>query len=47
MLLSKCVVCNSKKLKFTKEQEAGGLLANLLGARILILSDVFLVDALF
>ena len=47
MLLSKCAVYNSKKLKFTKEQEAGGLLANLLGARILILSDVSLVDALF
>ena len=25
MLLSKCAVCNSKKSKFVKEQEASGL----------------------
>ena len=25
MLLSKCTVCNSKKLKFIKEQEGSGL----------------------
>ena len=29
MLLSKCLVCNSKKSKFLKEQEARGLLSNL------------------
>ena len=29
MLLSKCSVCNSKKLKFLKEQEARGLLSSL------------------
>ena len=29
MLLSKCTVCNSKKLKFIKEQEARRLLHNL------------------
>ena len=29
MLLSKCAVCNSRKLRFTKEQEASGLLRNL------------------
>ena len=29
MLLSKCAVCNSKKLKFLKEQEAKGLLSGL------------------
>ena len=29
MLSSKCAVCNSKKLKFIKEQEATGLLSNL------------------
>ena len=29
MLLSKCVVCYSKKSRFIKEQEAGGLLDNL------------------
>ena len=28
MLLSKCAVCSSKKLKFMKEQEAEGLLSN-------------------
>ena len=29
MLLSKCAVCNSKKPKFIKEQEASGLLSSL------------------
>ena len=29
MLLSKCVVCGSKKSKFIKEQEAKGLLSSL------------------
>ena len=29
MLLSKCVVCNSKKSKFIKEQEASELLGSL------------------
>ena len=29
MLLPKCSVCNSKKLKFLKEQGAGGLLSSL------------------
>ena len=29
MLLSKCAVCNSKKSKFIKEQEASGLLSSL------------------
>ena len=29
MLLSKCSVCNSKKSKFVKEQEARGLLSSL------------------
>ena len=29
MLLSKCVVCNSKKSKFIKDQEASGLLSSL------------------
>ena len=33
MLLSKCAVCNSKKSKFSKEQEARGLLS-ILGIRI-------------
>ena len=29
MLLSKCAICNSKKLKFIKEQEPKGLLTML------------------
>ena len=29
MLLSKCVVCDSKKSKFIKQQEATGLLSSL------------------
>ena len=29
MLLSKCLVCNSKKSKFLKEQEARGLSSSL------------------
>ena len=29
ILLSKCVVCNSKKSKFIKDQEASGLLSSL------------------
>ena len=28
MLLSKCAVCDSKKSKSTKQQEAGGLLSS-------------------
>ena len=29
MILSKCTICNSKKFKFIKQQEAKGLLSNL------------------
>ena len=29
MFLSKCAMCDSKKLKFIKEQEASGLLSTL------------------
>ena len=44
MTLSKCAICDSKKSKFIKKQEAKGLLSNL-GIRtplskILILGDV-------
>ena len=35
MLLSKCAVCDSNKLKFIKEQEARGLLSSL-GIRTLL-----------
>ena len=47
MLLLKCAVCNRKKLKFIKEQEAKGLLGNLLGAKIPISGDIPLVNTLF
>ena len=29
MILSKCAICNNKKSRFIKEQEARGLLSNL------------------
>ena len=29
MILSKCTICSSKKSKFSKEQQAKGLLSNL------------------
>ena len=40
MLLSTCAVCDSKKLKFLKEQEAKGLLSNLMGVKLPFLSDL-------
>ena len=45
MFLSKCSVCNSKKLKFLKEQEARGLLSNLTRVKIPVLSDMPLLNA--
>ena len=39
MLLSKCAVCVSKKLKFIKEQEARGLLSKWTEIKVAILSD--------
>ena len=53
MLLSKCAVCNSKNSqskpnqKLITEQEARGLLGNLLGAKIPIFGDIPLVNTLF
>ena len=47
MLLSKCAACNSKKLKFVKEQEAKGLLSKLTGIKVPILSDLPMVNILF
>ena len=46
MILSKCTICDSKKLRFIKNQEAKGLLSNL-GFRtplskVPILSDIVL-----
>ena len=40
-------MCDSKKAKFLKEQEAKGLLGNLLGAKIPILGAILLVNILF
>ena len=45
MMLSKCSVCNNKKSKFIKEQEARGLLSNL-GIRT-SLSQIPLLNVLF
>ena len=46
MVLSKCVICDSKKLRFAKNQEAKGLLSNL--SVIMPLSKVpILGDILF
>ena len=47
MLLSKCVVCNSKKSKFLKEQEAGGILSSLTGIKLPGLSNLPLLNAIF
>ena len=47
ILLSTFAVCNSKKLKFLKEQEARGLLSNLRGIKVPILSDIPVVNTLF
>ena len=47
LLLAKCALCNRKKPKFTKEQEAKGLLGNLLGAKMPILGDIPLINTLF
>ena len=35
MLLSKYVVCNNKKSKFIKKQQARGILSNLIGIKYL------------
>ena len=45
MLLSKCAICNNKKSRFIKEQEARGLLSNL-GIRT-PLSKIPLLNVLF
>ena len=46
MILSKCVICDSKKSKFIKEQEAKGLLSNL-GIRTSLSKIPLLGDLLF
>ena len=45
MMLSKCAICNNKKSRFIKEQEASGLLSNL-GIRT-PLSKIPLLNVLF
>ena len=47
MLLSKCALCNCKKSKLIKEQETKGLLSNLAGVNIPILSDLPIENNLF
>ena len=46
MLLSNCVICNSKKSRFTKNQEAKGLLSNL-GIRTRLSKVPIFSDILF
>ena len=43
----KSTVCVSKNSKFIREQQAKGLLGNLLGTKITILDDIPLVNTLF
>ena len=46
MVLSKCAICNSKKSRFIKNQEAKGLLSNL-GIRIPLIRVSIFGDILF
>ena len=46
MLLSNCAICNSKKSRFIKNEEAKGLLSNL-GIRIPLIKVPILGDILF
>ena len=46
MILSKCAICDSKKSKFIKEQQAKGLLSNL-GIRTPLNKIPILGDILF
>ena len=46
MILSKCAICGSKKLKFIKKQEAKGSLSNL-GIRTPLSKITLLGDVLF
>ena len=45
--LSKCTVHDSKKPKFVKQQEAGGLLSKLIGIKVPNVSDLLVADILF
>ena len=46
MILSKCAICDAKKSRFIKEQEAKGLLSNL-GIRTALNKIPLLGDILF
>ena len=46
MVLSKCAICDSKKSRFIKNQEAKGLLSNL-GVKTLLSKVPILGDILF
>ena len=46
MMLSKCIICGSKKSKFIKKQEVKGLLSNL-GIRTLLNKIPILGEVLF
>ena len=43
----KMCMYKSKRSKFLKEQEASGLLSNLLGIKVEILSGIHIVNTLF
>ena len=49
MILSKCAICGSKKLKFVKNEESKGLLSNLCVktpfSEVPILGDFFFLSA--
>ena len=47
MLLSKCAVCDTKILKFIKDQEARGLLCKLTGVKVPILSALTIINTLY
>ena len=47
MPLSICLVCNRKKSKFLKEQEAKALISKLAGIKVPILSDLPILNAFF
>ena len=44
--IPKVAVCDSKKLKFIKKQEARGLLSKLTGIKVPILSDLSIANIL-
>ena len=47
MVLSKCAVCDRKKSKFIKEQEARGFLTKLTRIKVPILTDLPIANILF